>query len=111
MKALAKAIIIFFTIHQLGASAAAESDKAQPANENKPPLRFMAYDGDPKKPAGMTFQVNGGGHANFLNLGEAVPNTKFKLTSFDPNGLTLTVADTATNTTLVLKMAKVVNSK
>ena len=39
-------------------------------------LRFGAYDGDPKNPPGMTFQINSSvGPTNFLKLGDAIPNT------------------------------------
>ena len=49
-------------------------------------LRFMTTDGDPKKPAEMSFQINTldlRQPSEFLKLGEIVPNTKLKLTKFE----------------------------
>lgn len=49
-------------------------------------LKFQAWDGDPKKPDGMTYQINTldlRQPSEFLKLGETVKNTKFKLKAFE----------------------------
>jgi len=48
-------------------------------------LKFQAYDGDWQKPKTMTFQVGTldlRQPAVYLQIGEIIPNTKFKLTHF-----------------------------
>lgn len=76
-------------------SAPPEAEKTQPPAPAKLNLRFMAYDGDPKRPEDMHFQVNTPGirrPTSFLKLGEIVLGTRFKLTKFrfrtrkDPQG-------------------------
>ncbi len=90
-------------------------------------LIFSAYDGDPKKdkPEKFSFQINTVDlrqPSEFLNLGQMVPNTKFKLDKFeyktklnpgtgdeeDVSELTLTNIET--NDTIVLVKTKVTNS-
>jgi hypothetical protein len=46
--------------------------------------QFMAYDGDPKTPDRMTFQINPrrGGTTKFIPMGEEIPGTGFKIKSF-----------------------------
>jgi hypothetical protein len=46
--------------------------------------QFMAYDGDPKTPEKMTFQINPrrGGRTEFLPMGSEIPGTGFKIKSF-----------------------------
>jgi hypothetical protein len=48
-------------------------------------LKFQAYDGDPAKPESMTFQINAidlRQPTEFLQIGQQIANTKFKLESF-----------------------------
>ena len=80
---------------------------------------FHGYDGDPKKPAGMTFQVNTldlRQPTEFLKIGDVIPRTKIKLVSFtsktqlnpktgqmdDVSELTVAHSDTGKTTMLVL---------
>lgn len=49
-------------------------------------LRFDAYDGDPAKPADMSFQINTvsrGKRTQFLKIGEAVTGSPFKVEKFE----------------------------
>jgi hypothetical protein len=88
-------------------------------------LIFNAYDGDPKKPDKMSFQINTldlRQPTEFLNIGQTVPNTKFRVDKFDfkdvlnPNTgeksdvSELTLVNTETNDTIVLVLTKVTNS-
>ena len=133
----------------LGASRAAESqnpegdpDSTNPTDkEAHPPyisklflkqwvrerfrLLFNAYDGDPKDPKSMTFQINTldlRQPTEFLKLGQLVPNTKYKLEKFEykvvENPATgaetdvseLTLRNTGSNEAVVLVKEKVTNS-
>ncbi len=50
-------------------------------------LKFNAFDGDPKKPESMTFQINARdlrAATAFVQLGAIVPGTKFKIEKFEP---------------------------
>ncbi|MEA3209277.1 MAG: hypothetical protein QOE70_2334 [Chthoniobacter sp.] len=50
------------------------------------PLLFQAYDGDPKNPAGMSFQINTVGRSKsteFLKLGDTVKDSNFRLEKFN----------------------------
>jgi hypothetical protein len=76
----------------------------------------MAYDGDPKNPKDMSFQVSRldvRQPTEFLKLGQSIPGTTFKLFKFEFKTRTepkcgeqdaseLTLLNTATNETLVL---------
>jgi len=88
-------------------------------------LKFNSYDGDPKKPEEMTFQINTldlRQPTRFLKIGDLVPNTKFKIRKFElkivPNAATqgeddvseLTIVDTESESPVVLKMNKVTDS-
>lgn len=88
-------------------------------------LKFQSYDGDLKKPEGMTFQINTldlRQPSEFLKLGETVAKTKFKLMKFEfketenkGTGSTeevseLTVVNTETEETVVLIYNKIVDS-
>lgn len=88
-------------------------------------LKFQVYDGDPKKPEEMQFQVNPLSlhkSSQFLKLGDMVAGTKFKLLRFQlkmqPNAATgdevdvseLTLLDTELNTEVVLILNKVTDS-
>lgn len=49
-------------------------------------LKFQAWDGDPKKPEAMTFQINTldlRQPSEFLEIGKTVRNTKFKIKAFE----------------------------
>jgi hypothetical protein len=88
-------------------------------------LRFDSYDGDPKKPENMTFQINTidrRGHTEFLKLQEIVSGTHFKLEKFqyktakntstgeDEEVSELTVVNTETNDRAVLILNRIVDS-
>ncbi len=90
-------------------------------------LIFSAYDGDPKrdKVDRMNFQINTVDlrqPSEFLNLGQTVPNTKFKLEKFEYKTVLnpgtgdetdvseLTLVNTETNVIVVLILTKVTNS-
>ena len=90
-------------------------------------LLFNAYDGDPKKdkPETMNFQINTVDLRQpsiFLNLGQLVPKTKFKLLKFeyktkyndsikeDEEASELTLQNTDTQETIVLVYNKVTDS-
>jgi hypothetical protein len=88
-------------------------------------LRFMSTDGDPKKPAEMSFQINTldlKQPSEFLRLGDMVPKTKYKLQKYefkevpDPNNggdkdvSELTVVNTETSDSIVLVKERVTDS-
>jgi hypothetical protein len=88
-------------------------------------LLFQAYDGDPKKPKEMTFQINAvdrGRRTEFLKLGEKVGNTPYRLEKFelktlmnDKTGVEddvseLTVMNTETQDSVALVLAKETDS-
>jgi hypothetical protein len=88
-------------------------------------LKFQVYDGDPKKPEEMQFQINALSLRTpsvFLHLGEMIPKTKFKIEKFQPkmqdNPSTgdqtdvseLTLLDTELNTEVTLILNKVTDS-
>lgn len=88
-------------------------------------LKFQAYDGDPKKPDSLSFEINTLDLKQptlFIPLGEIVPHTKFKVDSFnykevnDPStgGTTdvseLTLVDTETQAKVTLIMNKITDS-
>jgi hypothetical protein len=110
MKAFA-ATAVFLALLTIVYSESPAADKKPAPEPAKAMLRFMAYDGDPGNPAGMTFHINGAGRAHFLQLGNSVPNTNFQLTSFDANGTKLTLTNTVTKETLVLTVPKVIDAK
>lgn len=88
-------------------------------------LIVSAYDGDPKNPAGMTFQINildRRQPSEFLRLGNMIPNTKLRLVSFKfvevsgpkigsppVDASELTVIHTETGKETVLVMARATN--
>ena len=76
----------------------------------QPAVRFQAYDGDPAKPADMTFQVNSATRAEFLKIGDRISNTTIKLTGFDAATVQLIVTDTATNQSARLTLPKIIDS-
>jgi hypothetical protein len=81
---------------------------------------FKSYDGDPKKPQAMEFQLNpvsGKSSSQFLKIGEVIPGTTFKVVSFelkkfnDANDLErdvseLKIQDPATNKEIILVLNK-----
>lgn len=88
-------------------------------------LIFNSYDGDPKKPEGMTFQINTldlRQPSEFLPIGATVSRTKFKIEKFEfkerLNDKTmekedvseLTVVNTENQDVVVLVLTKVTNS-
>jgi hypothetical protein len=88
-------------------------------------LKFQAYDGDPKKPDSMTFQLNTldlRQPSEFLKVGDTVSKTNFKIMKFEfkekKNESTgemedvseLTVHNNETNDDVVLVLDKVVDS-
>jgi hypothetical protein len=88
-------------------------------------LLFQAYDGDPKKPAEMQFQINAidrGRKTEFLKLGDKVTNSNYRLEKFDFKEIVnpstdartdvseLTVLNIETNDTVVLVKEKVTDS-
>ena len=98
---------------------------AAPSAKAAEPSRFTfnAYDGNPAKPAEMSFQINTldlRQPIEFLKLGDQIPKTKLKLVGFafkeakGPNIETedvseLTVGNVETGELSVLVLAKVVN--
>lgn len=89
-------------------------------------FKFQAYDGDPKNPAAMDFQVNPlnpGARTQFVKIGHVIDGTRYKVTKFelkkktnpqtgeqtDISELTLTQIDT--KATLVLPLDTVVEVK
>ncbi len=88
-------------------------------------LKFQSYDGDPKKPDSMSFQINTLDLRQptvFLKFGDNVPGTKFKLEKFELKSKLnestgsqddvseLTVLNTETAERIVLVLEKVINS-
>ena len=88
-------------------------------------LKFNAYDGDPKKPEELQFQINTldvRQPSVFLKIGDMVPKTHFKITKFEPkivpNAATggeddvsqLTVVDAESDAPIVLVLNKVIDS-
>lgn len=88
-------------------------------------LLFQAYDGDPTKPAEMSFQINAidrGRKTEFLKLGQKVANTNYKLEKFEFKKMVnpstgaetdvseLTVVNTEFNEPVVLIMGKETDS-
>ncbi len=88
-------------------------------------LLFNAYDGDPKKPESMDFQINTidiNQPSQFVKIGDVIPGTKFKVIKFefkqvmDPNTLSqtdvseLTVQNTENGDLVVLVLEKESNS-
>jgi hypothetical protein len=63
-------------------------------------LLFEGYDGDPKKPESMDFQINpmdvAGGGTQFLHIGDIIAGTKFKIIKFE--GKTVLDSNTGSNT-------------
>lgn len=62
-----------------------EATPKAPAAKGGTRLKFQAYDGDPKKPEAMTFQVNTldiRQPSDFLQLGNTISKTNYKLTKF-----------------------------
>jgi hypothetical protein len=86
-------------------------------------LIFQSYDGDPKQPQNMSFQINTLDRrqpSEFLKIGETIPGTKWKLLKFesktkkgrdadDVDVSELTVINTETKETAVMVITKVVN--
>lgn len=67
-------------------SAPLEADKTQPAASAKQTLRFASYDGDPRDPKNVKFQINDlevPQRPQFLKLEDIVEGTKLKITRFD----------------------------
>jgi hypothetical protein len=88
-------------------------------------LKFQAYDGDPKTPEKMTFQLNTldlRQPSEFLSIGDGVRNTKFKIMKFEfkeklnpgtgsmEDVSELSVHNTETGDDVVLVLDKVVDS-
>jgi hypothetical protein len=89
-------------------------------------LLFEGYDGDPKKPEGMDFQINpidvASAGTQFLHIGDIIGGTKFKIMHFeqksimDPNTQSqtdvseLTVQNTETGDNVVLVLNQTANS-
>jgi hypothetical protein len=124
------------------ASANGEADSTNPADAKSfPPyytklfvkqfirvpfrLLFNAYDGTPKAPEKMEFQINTldlRQPSMFLKIGEAVTNTKFKVEKFELKSVSnpstgeesdvseLTLVNTETQDRVVLVLAKVTDS-
>ena len=85
-------------------------------------LKFQAYDGDEKEQAKMTFQINtldSRQPSEFLQIGESIRNTSFKLEKFvfkavknpttgeNEDVSELTIVNTKTKENLVLVLNKV----
>ena len=96
------------------------TDASQPATPAKPALVFQAYDGDPKNPAAMHFQVSNNKRNHFLQLGDTVPKTTFKLTKFEiktrehpkygkEDASELTLTNSSTGETLVLAVPSLIH--
>ncbi|MEA3209974.1 MAG: hypothetical protein QOE70_3031 [Chthoniobacter sp.] len=88
-------------------------------------LLFQAYDGDPKNPAAMSFQINATGKgksSEFLKIGDKVKNSNFRLEKFElkkaVNPKTgaeddvseLTMLNTETNDPVILVLEKETDS-
>jgi hypothetical protein len=87
-------------------------------------LRFMSYDINPKKKEDITVQINTVDRGNktlFLTIGADIPNTKFKIDSFNQNEVPgkdgtkkdaseLTVVNKETGVKVVLPLGQVVDS-
>jgi hypothetical protein len=88
-------------------------------------LLFNAYDGDPKKPESMSFQINTldlRQPSMFLNHGDMVTKTKFKIDGFESKSVLnpktgeqtdvseLTLLNIETNEKIVLVLTKVTDS-
>ena len=83
-------------------------------------IKFQAYDGDPRTPEKMEFQINVlSGRAEFVKIGDVIAGTKLKLEKFqfkevksttgEPQDVSeLTVRDTATGKAVVLALNKAV---
>jgi hypothetical protein len=88
-------------------------------------LKFNAYDGDPKKPEEMTFQINTLSirtPSQFLKIGDNVANNKYKIIKFEYKMVNdpsiggekelseLTLENNETKATVVLVLNKVIDS-
>jgi len=88
-------------------------------------FKFLAANGDPKKPETMEFQVNpldAGAATQFLKLDQPIEGTKYKVSKFEfkeklnestqekEDVSELTVVNTETNESVVLALDKVVDS-
>jgi hypothetical protein len=73
----------------------------------QPDFRFQGYDTGDGTARALTFQINvRPDQAFFLKLGDTVPHTTVRLTSFDAASEQLTVTDTATNRVATLPLPK-----
>jgi hypothetical protein len=87
-------------------------------------IKFLAYDGDPKTPEKMEFQINpldaGNRTTSFVKLGDVIDGTKLRLIKFEfkeaknaageqEDVSELTVRDTASGKVFVLPMNKAVS--
>ena len=85
-------------------------------------LLFQSYNGDPKKPAEMDFQINAGRRTEFLKLGEKVSGSTYRLEKFelksqknpktevDEDVSELTMLNTETNEPVTLVLARMTDS-
>jgi hypothetical protein len=113
--------IATWLLGSLVALAADDATSKTLAAQGKMRLKFQAYDGDPKKPETMTFQVNTidiRQPSKFLKIGDTISKTNFKLTKFDfkedktslePGDISeLTIENTVTHEKFVLVVGMIV---
>jgi hypothetical protein len=105
-----KAAVLFSLLLAFAACKRAPVAPGSTPKPFQPAIRFLSHDGDPAKPADMTFQVKSATGSEFLKLGDRISNTTIKLTGFDSAEEQLIVTDTATNQSARLTRPKPVNS-
>lgn len=97
-----------------GTGLAEDQKKPEPAATTR--IKFQAYDGEPKAPEKMAFQLNTldiRQPLGFIMLGEKIPGTQYRLKSFvfkeeaGENRSELILEHTVTKATAVLPLNKV----
>jgi hypothetical protein len=100
--------------------SAADAPKSAPGSFR---IKFLAYDGDPKTPEKMEFQINpldAGGRTEFVKIGDVIGSTKLRVIKFEfkeaknaagelEDVSELSVRDTASGKVFVLPMNKAVS--
>jgi hypothetical protein len=100
-----------------------KKEKPAPPAGSQFRIKFQAYDGDPKKPGSMAFQINTLDVRQptvFIMLGDTIPKTKLRLAKFEQKHFSgpnteeddiseLTVVNVETKEATVLVISKVMN--
>jgi hypothetical protein len=113
--AILVAALCLSSLSALAAPTPAPAATPRPALGSQPaaPLRvlFKGYAGDPSMPDKITFELVDGKQPNSVKVGDLIPNTKWKLQSFnytikkDADASELTVVNTDTKEQKVLTLS------